>query len=46
MVSALTDEQLDRKGVASGNTVSVRALAYMLPGHELHHLKIMRERYL
>jgi uncharacterized damage-inducible protein DinB len=46
MVSALTDEQLDRKGVASGNTVSVRALAYMLPGHELHHLKLIRERYL
>jgi uncharacterized damage-inducible protein DinB len=46
MVSALTDEQLDRKGIASGNTVSVRALAYMLPGHELHHLKIMKERYI
>jgi uncharacterized damage-inducible protein DinB len=46
MVSALTDEQLDRKGVASGNTVSVRALVYMLPGHELHHLKLIKERYL
>lgn len=46
MVSALTDEQLDRKGIASGNTVSVRALVYMLPGHELHHLKLIKERYL
>ena len=46
MISALTDEQLERKGVASGNEVSVRALVYMLPGHELHHLKLIKERYL
>lgn len=46
MISALTEEQLDRKGIASGNEATVRALVYMMPGHELHHLKIMKERYL
>jgi hypothetical protein len=46
MASALSDEQLNRKGIASGNLVSVRALVYMLPGHEIHHLKIVKERYL
>lgn len=46
MIAALTDEQLDKRGIASGNNVSVRALVYMLAGHELHHLKIIKERYL
>lgn len=36
----------DRMGVASGFPVSVRALAYILPGHEAHHLHILQERYL
>lgn len=35
-----------RSGVASGNRVSVRALAYIIAGHELHHMKILKERYL
>jgi uncharacterized damage-inducible protein DinB len=46
MYKAFTDEQLLRKGVASGYPVSVRALVYMIAGHELHHLKLIRERYL
>ncbi len=46
MIEALTDEQLERRGIASGNEVSVRALVYMLVGHELHHLGVLRERYL
>jgi hypothetical protein len=36
----------DHVGVASGNRVSVRALAFILAGHERHHMKIVRERYL
>jgi hypothetical protein len=36
----------DTRGVASGNPVSVRALAYMCGGHAFHHMKIIRERYL
>jgi uncharacterized damage-inducible protein DinB len=43
---ALTEEQLNRRGVASGNPASVRALVYMVAGHELHHLGILKERYL
>lgn len=33
-------------GVASGNPITVRALAYIIPGHELHHMAVIRERYL
>lgn len=35
----------DRIGTASDNKFTVRALAYMIPGHVTHHLKILRERY-
>ncbi|HEV7838878.1 MAG TPA: DinB family protein [Gemmatimonadaceae bacterium] len=34
-----------RRGTASGATVTVRALAYITAGHELHHRQILRERY-
>jgi len=34
-----------RVGVASGNPVSVRALAHIMAGHVTHHLSILRERY-
>ena len=43
---SLTAEQTIQKGIASGNPVSVRALLYMIAGHELHHLNILKERYL
>lgn len=37
---------LSRRGPASGNPVSVRALLYIIAGHELHHVALLRERYL
>ncbi len=35
-----------RRGVASGNPFTVRALAYLSAGHVTHHTRILRERYL
>jgi hypothetical protein len=35
-----------RRGTASGKDISVRALAWIITGHERHHLRILRERYL
>jgi len=34
-----------RWGTASGHRVTVRALAYVIAGHERHHVAILRERY-
>ena len=34
-----------RRGPANGVTTSVRALAYMTLGHELHHRELLRTRY-
>ncbi|RWY52426.1 DinB family protein [Mucilaginibacter gilvus] len=41
-----TEEQINRNGTASGNYLTVRALIYMTSGHELHHLRILKEKYL
>jgi len=35
-----------RRGIASDNPISVRAIAYIIAGHELHHRRILREKYL
>ena len=34
-----------RRGTASGKPVSVRALGYVIPGHERHHVEILKTRY-
>lgn len=41
----LPDEAWMRRGVASGNTFTARALAYIAAGHVTHHLTLLRERY-
>jgi hypothetical protein len=46
LLSHLPEAAWDRTGPAADHTVSVRALAYMLVGHERHHLNIVRTRYL
>ena len=43
---ALPAEAWDRRGIASDNPFTVRALAYLTVGHVLHHMAIVRERYL
>ena len=42
----LPAEAWPRRGVASGNPFTVRALAYLAAGHVAHHLAILRQRYL
>ena len=42
----LPAEAPTRKGTASGKEISVRALAWIIAGHERHHQRILRERYL
>ena len=42
---ALDDAAWTRRGTASNNEVTVRALAYMIAGHELHHRRIFQEKY-
>lgn len=46
LFGGLPPEATARLGTASGNPVSVRALAFVIHGHVAHHLGILRERYL
>ncbi|MGA9406330.1 MAG: DinB family protein [Bacteroidota bacterium] len=46
LFKSFNEEDVLRSGVANGHSVSVRALIYHLAGHELHHMKIIRDRYL
>ncbi|MFZ0277808.1 MAG: DinB family protein [Candidatus Sulfotelmatobacter sp.] len=41
----LDEAALVRRGLANKNEVSVRALAYIIAGHELHHRRILEEKY-
>ena len=40
------DETLKRTGIASGHPMSVRALGFVIIGHQNHHEQIYQERYL
>jgi len=42
----LPEEALLRSGVANGNRATVRALGWHIAGHEMHHVRLLRERYL
>jgi hypothetical protein len=41
----LSEEAWSRRGVANKNEITVRALAFIIAGHELHHREILKERY-
>jgi len=46
MLRALPGEAWSRTGMASDSAISARALAFIMLGHERHHMRILRERYL
>jgi hypothetical protein len=41
----LDEAAWSRRGVANKNEVSVRGLAYIIAGHEVHHRRILEEKY-
>ena len=45
MFRGLSEEAWRRAGVANGDGMSVRAAAYVIAGHELHHMRVLREKY-
>lgn len=38
-------ETWNLRGIANQSPVTVRALGFIIPGHERHHVKVLRERY-
>ena len=45
LVRTLTEEEAARMGSANGAPISVRALAWIIAGHELHHVHLLQELY-
>jgi uncharacterized damage-inducible protein DinB len=45
LYKSFSKEALLRTGVASKEKMSVRALGYLFSGHQIHHLNVVKERY-
>lgn len=43
---SLGEDTQDRRGTASANEVTPRALGFIIAGHERHHLSILKDKYL
>lgn len=45
LFNSFTKEALLRIGMGSGKNMSVRAIGFLCSGHQIHHLKVLKERY-
>jgi uncharacterized damage-inducible protein DinB len=45
LFGSFTEEDLKQKGTASNQPISVNALGFIIFGHALHHLHVLKERY-
>jgi uncharacterized damage-inducible protein DinB len=46
LIEGLDDAAISRRGNANGSPITPRALAFIIAGHEKHHMGVIRERYL
>ena len=46
ILKSLANAAWDKMGVANNNPASVRSIAYMLLGHEIHHRTVIEKKYL
>ena len=42
----LDEDAFGRRGSANGAEITVRALAFIVAGHESHHMNVLKTRYL
>jgi hypothetical protein len=45
LFESLSDDALRRRGTVSDGPMTARALAWIIAGHERHHLAVLHERY-
>ncbi len=45
MFKSFDEESLSKDGIASKNRVTVLAILFIVAGHTLHHLRILKEKY-
>jgi len=45
LFKSLNEEELERKGIASGREINVKSILFITGGHIMHHVSILKERY-
>lgn len=45
LFESFTPEMLELGGTANGNKITVLSIGYIISGHELHHLNVIKEKY-
>jgi len=45
LFKSLNEEELNRKGIASGREINVKSILFIVGGHIIHHVYILKERY-
>lgn len=46
LYNSFNEDQLNRRGIMSNTPITVNALGFIIAGHAMHHVKIVKERYL
>ena len=46
LFQSFTEEQLQSSGIANGKEVYVEGMGFIMLGHVLHHIGVLKERYL
>lgn len=46
LFNSFTDELMQRKGIMFNSEMSVLAVGFTIIGHQIHHLNVVKERYL
>ena len=46
LLKSLNEKNILNKGISNSTEISVQQIAYMLAGHELHHLNVIKQKYL
>ncbi|KLT64566.1 DinB family protein [Pedobacter sp. BMA] len=42
---SLNEDELNRKGIASGREINVKSILFIAAGHVIHHVGILKDRY-
>lgn len=46
LFKSFTEEMFTFSGTANGGDITVRAICFIIPGHFIHHLNVIKEKYL
>lgn len=46
LFNRMNEKDLIKSGIANGNLMSVRSIAYIIAGHSAHHINVIRQKYL